>query len=301
MVDRRLKLPLCYTSAMRYRMLGIDLDGTLLHSGGEISQANLQAVRRAHDAGVLIVPCTGRGWCESHRALKPLDFVKVGVFVTGAAVCQIESGESLDLAMLEPHLAYRLVESLRDLPEAVLVYRDRWMTGHDYLVTGNGQLTGNTRWWFDHIDAAVHEQPHVTTEDLHDSLRVGMVATRRRMEEIMPHLKSAFAEEILVHHFCGVQMPDPEESVHVLEAFAAGVDKWRGLQWVAAENNIADDEIAVIGDEINDISMLSKAGCGIAMGNAIDVAKQAARYETKPNDEDGVALAIDRLMSGAWE
>lgn len=286
---------------MRYRMIGIDMDGTLLNGGGVISAKNIEAVRKAHDAGVLIVPCTGRGWCEAHQALKPLDFIKLGVFVTGAAICHIDSGESLDLAMLEPHLAYRLVESMRDLPEAVLVFRDRWMTGHDYLVTGNGELTSNTRWWFNHIGAVVHEQKHVTAEDLHDSMRVGLVATRLRMEEIMPHVKSAFADEILIHHFCGVQMPDLDQSVHVLEAFAAGVDKWRGLQWIAAERNIADDEIAVIGDEINDISMLSKAGCGIAMANAIDAAKQAARYETKRNDEDGVALAIERLMSGVWD
>ena len=108
-------------------------------------------------------------------------------------------------------------------------------------------------------------------------------------------------DRVFFHSFEAVQMPPPAESVHILEVFAAGVDKWRGLSWVAQSHGIAPDEIACIGDEINDVQMLRAAGCGIAMGNGIEAAKKAARYVTKDNRNDGVAFAIEQLLSGKWQ
>jgi Cof subfamily protein (haloacid dehalogenase superfamily) len=282
-------------------MLGIDLDGTLLDGEGELSEANIDAVHRAQAAGVRVVPCTGRSWVEAHYLLEPIADLELGVFVTGAAISNIASGESIDLAVIEPHLALRIVELLFNEPEAVLVFSDRNEAGHDYLVTGRGELTPNTEWWFEFNEAKVRHRREVDEVALRHTLRVGMVASTARMRQIAPRIEAELGDEVLVHHFVAVQRPDPEESVDVLEVFAAGVDKWRGLRWLAAQDGTADDQIAVIGDQINDIAMLRNAGCGIAMGNATDAAKQAADFVTRTNAEDGVAFAIDQLLSGRWE
>jgi hypothetical protein len=97
-----------------------------------------------------------------------------------------------------------------------------------------------------------------------------------------------------------VQQEDPAETICVPESFAAGVYKWRGLEWVADKHGIGPRQIAVIGDEINDLPMLEAAGLGIAMGNAIDSVKQAADHVTLDNEHNGVAHAIDRLLAGEW-
>ncbi len=285
---------------MKYQLIGIDLDGTLLDAQGRVPRANAMAVAAAIDAGATVVPCTGRAWIESRSALAELPGVDRGVFVTGAAICQARSGRSLDLAVIEPHLAMELVEFLDGGPEAVLVFREASSCGHDYLVTGRGELTGNTRWWFEHVGANVHFQRQVTADDLHHTLRVGMVASEQRVRALTPLIHRHFGGRVFCHSFAGLQTPNATERFHVLEAFAAGVDKWRGLTWLAQQQGIAPQRIAVIGDEINDLTMLRQAGCAVAMGNAVEQAKSLAHHVTLRNDDDGVAHAIDRMLSGEW-
>jgi len=285
--------------AHRYFLLGVDLDGTLLRPDGSLSDANRDAVAAAHDAGVLVVPCTGRSWRESRRELAALPPLEVGVFLSGAQVARLDTGESLDLGEFEPHVAKRLIDALADEPEAVLAFRDANLVGHDYLVTGRGALTDNTRWWFEFTDAAVHEQPEVTADDLHHVLRVGMVTTGERAEMLRTRLGEAAGDLAYVHSFAAITRPD-DDDIHVLEAFAAGVHKWRGLDWIAAERGIPRERIAVIGDEINDVAMFEHAGLSIAMGNAIPRIKALADRVAPTNTEDGVAYAIGRVLEGAW-
>ena len=153
----------------RYRLIGIDLDGTLLGHDGTVSDANLAAIAAAHEAGVTVVPCTGRAWRESQMATHA--FGDVGVFVTGAVVNDLQTGLSLDLAVIEPHLAMALVEQLHDLPEAVFILHERNLTGYDYLVTGRGALTRSTQLWFQNTGAVVRFVDH---PDLGVSLLVGL-------------------------------------------------------------------------------------------------------------------------------
>lgn len=284
---------------MRYRMLCVDLDGTLLDPSGRVAEADAAALRRATDAGLLVVPCTGRAWRESRHVLKGLSCAEVGVFVGGAAVSDVASGSSLDLAVIEPHLALRVVHRLFDLPEAVLVFRDANVVGHDYLVTGRGSLSANTQWWFEQTGATVHFQSEVCEQDLHYTLRVGIVAPGDRVTEVSAQITEDLGPSVFVQSFAAVQKP-PAGGVHVLEVFAQGVSKWRGLSWVARQHGIEAHEIIAIGDEINDLAMVQGVGCGIAMGNAVAEVQAAARFVTRGNDCCGVAHAVERILSGAW-
>lgn len=285
---------------MRYRMFGIDIDGTLLDGYSRVSQANIAAVARAQAAGVLVVPCTGRAWRESRHVIEKLDGLSVGVFVGGAVVNRIVDGQSLDLAVMEPHVVRQVVQVLCELPEAVLVFRDANLAGHDYLVTGRGSLSPQTQWWFERTGATVRFQERVSDDDLRHTLRVGIVAEGPRVERVSAMLRQALGGQVFLQSFAAVQEATPGRTIHVLEIFAPEVDKWRGLSYVAQQHGIEAQQIAVIGDEINDVAMLRGAGCGIAMGNAVEAVKAAANYVTTSNDADGVACAIDRLLSGQW-
>lgn len=282
-------------------MLALDLDGTLLASNNTISNTNIDAIQRIQDVGVHIVPCTGRAWYESYRSLKPINHLNWGVFVTGAAISEIATGRTLNLTTIKPHVAMKIVEQLSHLPEAVLILRDKCQAGHDYMVTGRGELTPATRWWFEQNGTVVHRQGHITKEDLNHTLRIGLVAPAIRMKDAARELVNSLGDQAILHNFQVVQLPSPDQSVHILEVFAPGVDKWKGLKWIADHHAIDDAEIAVIGDSINDISMISAAGCGVAMGNASESVKATANYVTATNDENGVAQTIDCLMNEIWE
>jgi 5-amino-6-(5-phospho-D-ribitylamino)uracil phosphatase len=293
-----------YTACMTYRMIAIDLDGTLLDRQGRLAPDNLAAIGEAQRAGVLIVPCTGRAWRESRMVTDLLPQAQQpgspGVFVGGAAVSDLATGATLDISVIEPNLALELIDFLRDCPDAVLVFRDANVTGHDYLVTGRGTLTANTEWWFQATGATVYFQRKLSVDDLHHTLRVALVTAPDRIATLTEGLRASFAGRVIMHSFAAVQMPDPRESVHVLEIFAKGTDKWRGLSWIAEQRGFSREQIAVIGDEINDTAMLEGAGCGIAMGNAIEAIKGLAKHVTLDCDQCGVAHAIRRLLSGEW-
>ena len=285
---------------MKYQILGIDIDGTLVHANARISQQSLDAIRAAQDAGTYVVPCTGRAWHESRHVLECVSGLTEGVFITGATVTEVATGRCVDSVRFEPELAMSLVQILSDEPEAVLVHQEPNEAGYDYLVTGRGELTKNSRWWFESTGASVRHLSEVVLNDLRHTLRVGVVASGRRMPGLVRRIKGVFQRRVEVHAFAAVQQPDPDDSVHILEIFAEGVDKWRGLAWIAAERNVEHGQIATIGDEINDLSMVRHAGCGVAMGNAIEPLKLAADHVTENSSEDGAALAIHHMLEGLW-
>ena len=285
---------------MNYRLLAIDLDGTLLCPEGKVSPENLGAIVKAQAAGLIVVPCTGRGWREAKHILDQVPDLGLGVFVTGAAIVDVPSGHTQHHTEFEPSIAAELIDLLSHEPYAVLAYREPNRVGHEYLVTGRGEITSNSKWWFDFTGSILHEQRRVTAEDLHHTLRIGMVMPGSQSERILERVQQQCLGRVEAHSFAAVQAPDPEEAVHILEVFPPGVDKWHGLSWVADQMGIGPDQVAVIGDEINDLAMLEAAGCAIVMENAVDAAKQHAAYVTKPNHDHGVAHAIEQILDGHW-
>ncbi len=285
---------------LKYRMVGIDLDGTLLQPDQTILDADRDAIHAALDAGMLVVPCTGRAWHESKRALEALRDLDEGVFVTGALVTKLACGTVRDHAVFEPTLLNEIVESLADLPEAVLVFRVPDRIDHDYLITGKGQLTPNTKWWFEHSGARVVERRTLTDEDRAHCVRVAVVSTVPDMSHFVADLRRRFEGRIESHSFEGVERVGEQDPVQILEVFPAGCSKWRGLRAVAERHGIDDGQIAMIGDQVNDLPAIRAAGLGVAMGNAIDAVKDVADRVTLPNRQAGVAHALRQMLDGRW-
>ena len=280
-------------------MIGVDLDGTLLDTSGRLPERNVEAIARANEAGLMVVLCTGRGLAESKMVIEGLGHEGPVVLANGALVSDPTTGETLHRATVEPGLAHEVVWHLREQKHAVLILLDPEPMGVDYLVTQGELMTENTRWWFENIGATIRESEEVGEVDLHHALRVGVVGPGKAMPMLVQGLNERFGGRVFVQHFAAVKPLDSED-IHVLEVFANGVDKWRGLMWVAERHGIEGSEIAEVGDHINDVSMVSAAGCGIAMGNAVDVVKDCAARVTGRNDDYGVADAIDKLLGGEW-
>ncbi|MEM1211979.1 MAG: HAD hydrolase family protein [Planctomycetota bacterium] len=280
---------------MRYRLLGVDLDGTLLQRDGSVSAADLEAIVAAQAAGCLVVPCTGRGWRESRVPLRVVEGLGPGVFNTGAAVMDLRTGHGIDTAVMEPGLVLELIEFLRPLPQAVMVYMDHNRAGVDFVVSGDGKILPKADAWFEANDIRWREVREPTAEDVHHALRVGLVAEGEEALRLEEKLMSNFRGRVHVHAFAGVPTASKDDYIYIAEVFAAGVNKWRGLTVLADKQGIPHDRIAGIGDEINDLAMLEHAACGVAMANAVERAKAVADYEA-----GSVAEAIGKMLEGAW-
>ncbi len=285
---------------MKYRLIGVDLDGTLLDRAGRLSPRNAAAIAAAQAAGVTVVPCTGRAWRESLLSLRTFPNPAKGIFAGGAAVVDIPTGDSVDVAIIEPHLAMRLVDHITQWPVAGLVLTDANITGHDYLVTGRGSLSASTEWWFQTFGATAKFTEKATPEDLHHALRVSLVGPPDDLHPIAQSVESTFGQEVTLHSFEALRTGE-DGSVYLLEIFARDVNKWRGLAYLANAMGLEPGQVAIIGDEINDLAAFQGAGCGIAMGNAIDTIKHLARHITHDCDNHGVAHALEQLLAGNWD
>jgi len=298
----------------RYDLLAIDLDGTLLNSRREVSPRTNEALRRAREAGVRIVICTGRGLAECRHVLEEIDQRDPVAVAGGSIVADPASGRTLHRFNIPHELVARASDRLLEHEHPVMILKDPAATGYDYLmVVGEQRLALDpvTTWWLSSMNVS-HRFAARAHEDEHPghTVRFGVCGLSSRLAQIMADVEGVCGDEVIMHHFGAVVAPEhasrlPDgERLHILEAFSREAGKWSAIRWLAAREGVPISRIAAIGDEINDLSMIEGAGqgggLGIAMGNAVERVKGAAGRRTRTHDEDGVAHAIEQVLTGAW-
>ncbi len=301
---------------MNYDILAVDLDGTLVGTDGHVSEVNKRAVERAHEHGLEIVICTGRGLIESAHLVDEIDGRTPAagrtdapmVTAGGALIVDAASGRTMHRWAMDRGLVREMCEYFAERNRAPLLFKDRDAAGFDYLVIDSGPIEEPSRWWFEVMDvevkfaASVEEDPHPE-----HTVRLGFAATTDVMTELARGIKARFDERAMIHHFAAVgatkdggKVGVKNDSVHLLEVFDPQVSKWTAIHRLALEQGVPRERVAAIGDEINDIRMIEGAALGIAMGNAVDRLHEVADVTTKSNAEDGVAHAIEMILSGRW-
>jgi hydroxymethylpyrimidine pyrophosphatase-like HAD family hydrolase len=291
----------------RYRLLALDLDGTLLDAHAELPPENIDAVRRAREAGMRVVVCTGRGLSECRRYLRALGQTDPVIVAGGAITADPVSSRTLARVGMDTRLVRSISGVLNEAGHAALLLKDPDATGYDYVVvTGaSARIDPVTSWWFEKMSVRVRPARRVE-DDEHPghTVRVGMCADASSSAILAEAVASRFNGEVTLHAFkavIGAEITGIESrTVHILEVFDAGAGKWPALRSLADRFGIAPDEIAAIGDEINDVGMIRGAGLGVAMGNGVPAVFEVADRVTERHDELGVARAIDRMLEGAW-
>ncbi|GLC90047.1 sugar-phosphatase [Lysinibacillus piscis] len=266
-----------------YKLLTIDMDGTLLNNNHEVTAEVREALQEARAKGVKVVLCTGRPLAGVQSYIKELqlngeeDFVIVN---NGAIVQSTYTNEILfkqflnyqDL-MLIHQTSYELQTPLHFFDENCLYTTNKLIspyTVHEvYLTKIPFRYTT-----FDEVSRDI-EMPKAMFIDEPAKLD----ATIERMPAIM---KEKYA---LV-----------KSAPFYLEILHKEVSKGTAVQKLAEKLGIAREEIMAMGDNENDLSMIQYAGCGVAMGNAIESVKAVADYVTISNNEHGVAHAIRELI-----
>lgn len=300
----------------RYDILAVDLDGTLLDPMGRVSDENIAAIDAARRAGVEVVICTGRGLLESRRPLAAINGYAPtrgrtdapAVVAGGAMVADAVSGRTMQRWPMDLDLVRRITGRFAEAKRASMVLKDPDAAGFDYLIIDSGELDPANLWWFDHMGIQRRHVAHLDHDEHPEhTVRVGFAAATERMLHLGEEILEEFEGQATLHHFAAVSAKLSGESegskdatVHILEAFDPRVNKWTAVEWLAAERGVDPARIAAIGDEINDVALISGAAMGIAMGNAVSAVRDVADRQAPSNEEHGVARAIERILDGAW-
>ncbi|MBI5863132.1 MAG: HAD family hydrolase [Planctomycetes bacterium] len=279
---------------MPYRLIAIDLDGTLLDSKGNLPPMNRVRLHRAHEAGVKIVLCTGRSFTETRPVIDQIGLdLDATVTVGGALITDVASGATLEAAPIPRSLAEEAVSWFQTRGFAVLWLHDRFVAGDDGFAIDGRRRHRAFDVWLSRSGCLMQSCTKMPNAR-HEPLRVTIVEDEPALLDLAPSFRDRF-DGRLSHNMIHV----PAYGFSVIEAFAGSVNKWSGIERLCRRWKIDPRETAAIGDDVNDIAMLSAAGMGIAVANAKPEAKAAARRTTASNDEGGVARAIDELLSDA--
>ena len=278
---------------MSYRMIAIDLDGTLLSSTGSVPPRAKAAIHAALDAGLLICFATGRNWTESKSVLDTVAHHSTAVFVSGAMVIDTKNGVTLHRTMMDPQLAREICGVLEDRGHSALALQDTHKaSGVDYLATGGKTPNEAERLWREVTQTVVHEIESLANWPHEHTIRIGIVAAPEEVEQAVRELTERFGDRIVSH--C---IRVPAYGVDVMEVFDPAVNKWEGISHVARMHGVEAHEIVAIGDDVNDLPMLKHAGLSVAMGNAKPEVKAIAKTVIGRNDEDGLAIFLEELVA----
>lgn len=264
------------------RLIALDVDGTLFTSKGTASEGSVRAIRAAREKGVRVVIATGRSAPEAVWLTELAGCDGRAVVLGGAAVCDAVSGRFLRRWDIPEESAARVMDILRGQPLYCMVFAgeanlldppsdDYFRRCYRYPAYLDNTVRAEdvAAWMGEH---------HVPLTKIHAQGDPSVFPPLLRELEKLPGI--------------ALTSSGPDN----FEVVPEGVDKGKALCLLAEEWGIARSDIAAIGDSDNDLAMLRAVGWPVAMGNASDEVKAAARLVTDTNDQEGVAKAIWKLI-----
>ncbi|MFT3889058.1 MAG: HAD family hydrolase [Arachnia sp.] len=265
------------------RLIATDLDGTLLTSQHRPSARTLLALQAAHEAGVIVVPASGRQPFSIGQVLAGT-FLGEGVVLGANGAVGYDLGR--DEVLFEETIA---VEAQRALFFGLQrIFPDL----HCVSVRDGGATFVPQRGYIGLMDPGDHGLRGVGREfDLDEVLAEGTSKLVVRAADVAPEQLLAAARELAIPG-CEVST----SGAPFLEVAAGGVTKATGLARIASTFGIGPEEVVAFGDNRNDVELIAWAGLGVAMGNALPEAIAVADEVTASNDEDGIALVLERLL-----
>ena len=268
---------------MKYKLLVLDVDGTLLNDEREISKRTLAALLKVQQMGVRIVLASGRPTYGLMPLAKTLELGNYGGFVlsyNGCRIIKAQNGEILFERRINPEMLPYLEKKARKNGFAIFTYHD------DTLITDspdneyikNEALLNNLK--------IIREDEFSTAIDfapckcmLVSDKEKALIGLEQHWEKRLAGTLDAFRSE-----------------PYFLEVVPCGVNKANTLGALLEHLGVTREEVIAVGDGVCDVTMLQLAGMGVAMGHSQDSVKVCADYVTASNEEDGVALAVEKLI-----
>ena len=272
---------------MSFRLVALDIDGTILDSRGQVGPRIKVAVHRAQEAGVAVVLATGRRFRAAQPIAEELAIRAPLVLNNGALVVEPDGEEIFYHQPLEPQTAVQAVRLLEEEGMAPILYRHT-TSGPDVFYRVPTQDPWFKR-FYDRPDIAL-QVPDLEAISALGPEKILVWDQKDRLYALEDWLRAALGRRARVF----ISLDDAEHAT--LEVVHGSCSKADGVRRVASRMGVLRRQVLAVGDHLNDLELIRYAGLGVAMGNARDEVKATARLVTGTNDEEGAAEVLERYV-----
>ena len=268
------------------KLIGIDVDGTLLNSRGQLPSDNLSAIEDAAARGIHIAIATGRSFFFALPAVVDLPD-PLTLVVHNGAIARQRDGTTLMRRLMDRHVALDVLAAADEWRDAAVVIFDRPLAGQ--MVYDRLDWSHPNRARFRERNQEIIEQVAALEDAItEDPIQVAFNGDVRSMR--------ALTRELSAHPACASLAVSVTEYEHrdfsLVDVCAPATTKGTGLAALAAQLGIPPTQVMAVGDNFNDRDMLEWAGVGVVMANAPPEMLAAGFEQTTSNDDAGLARAI---------
>lgn len=272
------------------RLIALDLDATLLNTDKQLTPGNQAALERAAAMGVEIVPATGRFFSGMPEEIKSLPFLHYAITVNGAQVCDVRRDCAVCKAEMPLDLALEIMTFLDGFPLIYDCYQDNWGWMSRKLWEIAGEFAPN-----EHYRILLHDFRKPVPE-----LKAFLRERGRDVQKISLYVKDKTFHRELYNELTR-RFPEALVTSSIwnnIELNSRDGNKGGAVLKLAETLGLQPSQTMAFGDGLNDLSMIEKAGIGVAMGNSEPEVLAAADWVAPDCDHDGVAAGIERFCFG---
>jgi len=263
---------------LKYKMIAVDLDDTLLSGDLSISPINSQAISDAVSRGVKVIVSTGRMFISTLHYVEQLKLDVPVITYQGALIKNAISNEVILAHTIPLDISKELIKESRKLGVYIQAY-----IGDDYYFDKHN---GYSRYYYDLSGIEGKAVKRLEDFMVEEPLKLLIMDSPERILLLIQHFSSMFEFKVEI----------TTSKSNYLEFTNINASKGKALEYLAQMFGIRREEVIAIGDNYNDISMIKYAGLGVAMGNAPKGVKDYADFVTGTNEDNGVAQVIHKYV-----
>ncbi len=289
-----------------YKLVAIDLDGTLLNSYGEVSENTKEEIKKAIENGIEVVLASGRPISSVEDLANELQANHYLISGNGAIVYDMYKKEVVYDKFLSKEQVLNIVKICEENSIYYNIYTENEVLTkslnyntlfyysenthkqeekrtniniltdvYDYILKANDQK---------YLKVTVCDQSQIVFASIIKKLRTINDIDVLDVAHMSKKIIKSGTEEVLVE-YCYTEITNKN------------VNKWTALEYIMKEKNIDRSEVVAIGDNINDKEMIEEAGLGVAMGNSTPTIKEVANVEVGTNNEEGVRETFQKYIN----
>ena len=287
-----------------YKLVVIDLDGTMLNEYGKISENTKETIKKVQEKGIEVVIASGRPIDSTKHFAKEIQSEKFCISGNGAIIYDIAKDEIIYENTLKKQKVLDIIKICEENSIYYNVYTEK------EIITKNLQY--NTLFYYkENVNKDELEKTHINiVENVYEYIfardeRIVKVTicdeNQAIFNSILRKIKEIDEIQVLdVSHMSKKTIKNGVDEVDVeyfyTEISAKNVDKWNAIEVLKEKFYINNEQIMAIGDNINDKNMIVNAGLGVAMGQSTPIVKEIANYVTNSNVEEGVVMALEECI-----